>query len=78
MLATGFVLITTAPGQEKKVSQALDCIELVTKRWMLFGKYDVIAKVEAEDEFTLTRVIVEEIRPIKGIVETKTLIGAEI
>jgi uncharacterized protein with GYD domain len=78
ILATAFVLITTAPGREKEVSQALDNIELVTKRWMLFGEYDVIAKVEAEDEFTLTRIIVEEIRPINGIVETKTLIGAEI
>lgn len=77
-MATAFVLITTTPGREKEVSQALDNIKLVTKRWMLFGEYDVIAKVEAEDEFTLTRIIVEEIRPINGIVETKTLIGAEI
>ena len=45
---------------------------------MLFGKYDLIAKIESEDEFTLTRVIVEEIRPIEGVLETKTLLGAEI
>jgi uncharacterized protein with GYD domain len=45
---------------------------------MLFGEYDLIAKIEADDEYTLTRVIVEEIRPISGIVDTKTLLGAEI
>ena len=45
---------------------------------MLFGEYDLIARVQADDEFTLTRVIVEQIRTIKGINETKTLIGAEL
>ena len=45
---------------------------------MLFGEYDLIAKVQADDEYTLTRVIVEEIRPIPGITNTKTLIGAEL
>ena len=45
---------------------------------MLFGEFDVLARVQADDEFTLTRCIVEEIRPIVGIQDTKTLIGAEL
>ena len=77
-MSTGFVLITTEPGKEQSVRKSLDSIEHVTNRWMLFGEYDLIAKIEAEEEFTLTRVIVEEIRPIKGITDTKTLLGAEI
>ena len=77
-MATGFVLITTKPGCEHDVRSNLDAIEQVSNRWMLFGEYDLIAKVEANDEYTLTRVIVEEIRPISGIVDTKTLLGAEI
>ena len=77
-MATGFVLITTKPGMEKSVRNTLDSVSHVTNRWMLFGKYDLIAKIESEDEFTLTRVIVEEIRPIEGDLETKTLLGAEI
>ncbi|MBT4066863.1 MAG: Lrp/AsnC ligand binding domain-containing protein [Euryarchaeota archaeon] len=77
-MATGFVLITTKPGCEHDVRSSLDAIEQVSNRWMLFGEYDLIAKVEANDEYTLTRVIVEEIRPISGIVDTKTLLGAEI
>ena len=77
-MATGFVLITTTPGREHDVRNSLDRIEHVTNRWMLFGEFDLIAKVQSDDEFTLTRVIVEEIRPISGIVDTKTLLGAEI
>ena len=77
-MAIGFVLITTEPGQEKHVRGRLEEIELVTAGWMLFGEYDVIARVQAEDEYDLTRCIVEEIRPMDGIVDTKTLIGAEL
>jgi len=77
-MATGFVLITTEPGREHDVRSSLDAIEHVTSRWMLFGEYDLIAKVEADEEYTLTRVIVEDIRPISGITDTKTLLGAEI
>ena len=77
-MAIGFVLITTKPGSESDVRKALDDIKHVTDRWMLFGEYDLIARVQAEDEFVLTRCIVEEIRVIDGIDDTKTLIGAEL
>ena len=77
-MAIGFVLITTEPGQEKMVRGRLEKIELVTSGWMLFGEYDLIARVQADNEYDLTRCIVEEIRPMEGIVDTKTLIGAEL
>ena len=77
-MAIGFVLITTEPGQEKVVRGRLEEIDLVTAGWMLFGEYDLIARVQAEDEYDLTRCIVEEIRPMEGILDTKTLIGAEL
>ena len=77
-MAIGFVLITTQPGSESVVRKALDDIEYVTDRWMLFGEYDLIARVQADDEFALTRCIVEEIRQLPGVKDTKTLIGAEL
>ena len=77
-MAIGFVLITTVPGDEDSVRAALDSIEHVTDRWMLFGEFDILARVQADDEFTLTRCIVEEIRPLTGIQDTKTMIGAEL
>ena len=77
-MAIGFVLMTTQPGQEMAVRKALESIDLVTDHWMLFGQYDLIARVQADEEFALTRCIVEEIRQLPGIQETKTLIGAEL
>jgi|TARA_Y200000002_G_scaffold16782_1_gene13135 uncharacterized protein with GYD domain len=77
-MAIGFVLMTTVPGMEATVRDALSEVDLVTDQWMLFGEYDLIARVQADEEFALTRCIVEEIRQLPGIVETKTLIGAEL
>ena len=77
-MAIGFVLMTTVPGMEAPVRDALSEVDLVTDHWMLFGEYDLIARVQADEEFALTRCIVEEIRQLPGIVETKTLIGAEL
>ncbi len=77
-MAVGFVLIVTKAGYERSVRDALDDIELVTGRWGVFGEFDMITKVEADDDAALTRCIVEQIRNIEGIIETRTLIGAEI
>jgi uncharacterized protein with GYD domain len=40
--------------------------------------HDLFVKVEAEDEAELTKCIVKGVRGISGIIETRTLIGAEI
>ena len=77
-MAIGFVLMTTKPGQEAVVRKALENIDLVTNHWMLFGEYDLIARVQADEEIALARCIVEEIRQLPGIQDTKTLIGAEL
>ena len=77
-MAVGFVLITTRAGFARSVRDALDAIELVTGRWGVFGEFDVIAKVEADDEVARTRCIIEDIRCLDGVSETRTLIGAEI
>ena len=39
---------------------------------------EIFVKIEAEEESELTRCIIQDIRNIPGISETRTLIGAEI
>jgi len=77
-MAVGFVLMTTLPGQEATVLSGLDRIELVTQRWMLFGEFDLMARVQADDEYDITRCIVEDIRTLPGLKDSQTLIGAEL
>ncbi|MCH1591483.1 MAG: Lrp/AsnC ligand binding domain-containing protein [Candidatus Thalassarchaeaceae archaeon] len=77
-MAVGFVLITTEPGAEISVREAVSKIEHVSGQWIVFGLHDLFVKVEAEDDAELTKCVVQEIRSIEGIADTRTLIGAEI
>jgi len=43
----------------------------------LFGEYDLIAKIEAEDFESIGNIVVNKIRTIEGIIDTKTLTGTK-
>ena len=77
-MAVGFVLITTETGKEIQVKESIEKIDMVEQRWGIFGEFDVLVKVVADDEVDLTRCIMEEIRVIDGILDTRTLIGSQI
>jgi DNA-binding Lrp family transcriptional regulator len=77
-LAVGFVLITTEPGEEIRVREKVAEIDCVKGIWVVFGSFDCFVKVEADEESKLTEAIVQGIRSVPGIVDTRTLIGAEI
>ena len=77
-MAVGFILITTEPGYEIQVREEVSKIECVKGQWIVFGNHDLFVKVEAENDSQLTQCIVQEIRAVQGINETRTLIGAEI
>lgn len=74
-MAIGYVLITTTPSKEHEVYNALSKIEEVVELTPLFGEFDLIAKIEAEDLNRLGTVVVEHIRSTPGVVDTKTLTG---
>jgi len=72
-MAISFILIGAAPAHEvyNKLSTVMEIIELHP----LFGEYDLIAKIEAEDFEKLGNIIVEKIRSIDGVIDTITLTG---
>ncbi len=77
-MAVGFVLITTEPGMEVSVREKVAEIDCVKGIWVVFGNFDCFVKVEADEESELTEAIVKGIRSVPGIIDTRTLIGAEI
>ncbi|MEM0089040.1 MAG: Lrp/AsnC ligand binding domain-containing protein [Archaeoglobaceae archaeon] len=76
-MALGFVLIKVAPGKEKRVYDRIASLKEVEELYPLFGEYDLIAKVVVKDFEELSEVVVNKIRSIEGVVETKTLTGAK-
>ena len=76
-MPVGYVLITTAPAKEHKVYEELKKIPEIKELHPLFGEYDFIIKIESEDLNTIGKVVVDKIRRIDGIIDTKTLTGVE-
>ncbi|MFA5448033.1 MAG: Lrp/AsnC ligand binding domain-containing protein [Sphaerochaeta sp.] len=74
-MAVGYVLITTAPSREHEVYDILSQIEEVVELTPLFGEFDMIAKIEADDLNLLGAIVVERIRSTSGVMDTKTLTG---
>jgi DNA-binding Lrp family transcriptional regulator len=77
-MAIGFVMIKVENTMEKEVQKKLEKIEEVTELHPLFGDYDLIAKVEADNFDALGAVIIKKIRTIKGVMDTKTLVGIKM
>ncbi len=77
-MAVGFVLIRTEPGKEISVREDVGKLDCVSGIWIVFGSHDCFVKVEADDDSELTGAIVKGIRGVSGIIDTRTLIGAEI
>ena len=77
-MAVGYVLINVAPGKEHEVYLAVKDLQHVDDATLLFGDHDLIVKLEAESLATIAKSVVESIRQVPGIIDTKTLAGAEL
>ena len=74
-MAIGFVLINTAPAKEHDVYSELLRVKGIVELHPLFGEVVLIAKVEAEDFDKLGQLIIDRIRSLPGVIDTKTLTG---
>ena len=76
-MAVGYVLVSVSPGNEFDVFKKISEVEFVTDATLLFGDYDIIAKLESEGMNQIAKIVVNVIRQIPGVIDTKTLAGAE-
>jgi DNA-binding Lrp family transcriptional regulator len=73
-MVLGFVLVTTSAGMERMVYEVIKDIEEVKDAHPLFGEYDIILKLDAESHDKIASIVVDSIRKIPGVIDTKTLI----
>ncbi len=76
-MAIGFVLVKTVPAAGREVYDIVKDMENVIEVHSLFGEYDLILKLQAKDFNTLGQTVVDDIRSIEGVEDTKTLTGIE-
>jgi len=77
-MSIGFVLIKAAYNHEHTVYNKLLKTQGVIEVYPLFGEYDLIAKIEDEDFEKTGEIVVDKIRSIKHVTDTKTLTGTKL
>lgn len=77
-MAIGYVLINVKPGSELEVHGEVSKLDIVKDASLLFGDYDLLVKLSADSMSEIAASVVEKIRSIDGVIDTKTLAGAEV
>lgn len=77
-MSVGYVLVNVEPGSEVNVFNVASSLSFVTDANLLFGDHDLIVKLEADNMGDIARLVVESIRAIPGVLNTKTLACAEM
>ena len=72
-----FVLINTEMGSETEVLGALRKIASVKEAYIVYGVYDIVAKVEAESMDKLKDIITWNIRRLNKVRSTLTMMATE-
>jgi len=66
-METAFILIHTQPGSEEKVAKDLRKIRGIKEAYVVFGEYDVIAKVQAWTREGINNLVASYIQKINGV-----------
>ncbi|MFW6120262.1 MAG: Lrp/AsnC ligand binding domain-containing protein [Petrotogales bacterium] len=77
-MATSFILVNASPAKEHEVYNKLLEIPEIIELHPLFGEYDLIAKIEVENFERLGTLILNNIRTINGVIDTKALTGTDL
>jgi len=67
-----------SPMHEYEVFNKLSKLHEIIEVHPLFGEYDLIAKIEAEDYESIGQIIINKIKTIEGIIDTTTLTGIRL
>jgi len=70
-----FILIVSQAGKEKRVVEDLMKLPFVREASLVFGDYDIVAKIEAENPEELSKILLEQIRKVPSVSMTTTLIS---
>jgi len=74
MVVLAYVLFKVASGSEREVAQRLIEFDEVLQADIVFGEYDVIARVSTDDLQKLEEFVSEKIRAAQNVLVTSTMI----
>ena len=74
MAVLAYVLFKVSSGTEREVAQKLVEFDEVLHADIIFGEYDVVAKMSTKDLDSLENFISEKIRTVPNVLVTSTMI----
>ena len=77
-MRTAFVLIKTKPMKASEVYRALLELENVVETHVVYGEYDLAARIDFKDDKEMSKILMGEFRNIPGVEQTETLIAVEV
>ncbi|MBS3065222.1 MAG: Lrp/AsnC ligand binding domain-containing protein [DPANN group archaeon] len=76
-MITAYVLIIAKSGAEKKVVEELGLYKEIEDAEILYGEYDILAKIKVKEISDLNEFLLSKVRRIDGVEKTSTLISAK-
>ncbi|UCE12846.1 MAG: Lrp/AsnC ligand binding domain-containing protein [Candidatus Heimdallarchaeota archaeon] len=76
-MPAAFVLVNAEIGSEDEVLEDLKTTKGVVGAWIVYGVYDIVAKIEAETMDELKEIITTNIRGLENVRSTLTMIVVE-
>jgi len=73
-MPTAFVFINTEPASMPEVLKEVKAVEGVEEAEMVYGVYDIVAKVKTETMDNLKQIITYNIRRLDNVRATQTLL----
>ncbi|MCK5343768.1 AsnC family transcriptional regulator [Candidatus Heimdallarchaeota archaeon B3_Heim] len=73
-MPAAFVLVNAEIGSEDDVLEELKSTRGVVGAWIVYGVYDIVAKIEADTMEKLKEVITTNIRGLENVRSTLTMI----
>ena len=74
----GLILLRLEAGKEEAVLAKIRNVKGVKKVQAVFGRWDLVATVEAQDLNALTSLVIKNIRAIDGVSATETLVSTAL
>ncbi|ARM77110.1 Lrp/AsnC family transcriptional regulator [Acidianus manzaensis] len=74
---SAIVLINTDAGGEEEVYEKLKEMKEITEAYIVYGVYDIVAKIESQDMDTLRNFVSSTIRKLPKVRSTLTMIIME-
>jgi len=73
-MPTAFIFINTEPASMPEVLEKVKAVEGVEEAEMVYGVYDIVAKVKTETMDQLKQIITYNIRMLAHVLATQTLL----